>query len=69
MNLANAIIGAMKMNVYYRPCDISLVGKKVSNTEKKRVLDMLARGGIVEAVDGDGYRRKKLYMTKQPKLL
>lgn len=45
MNLANAIIGQMKMGVYYRPCDIAIQGKSVTNSDKKRVLDMLVRGG------------------------
>lgn len=69
MNLANAIISSMRMNVYYRACDIEIVGKNISTQEKKHVLDMLVRGGIVEAVNGDGYRRKKLYQTRQPRLL
>lgn len=68
MSIANSILCAMKMNVFYRPCDIVIVGKNISTSEKKKILDMLARGGLIESVVGDGYRRKKLYKTKQQSL-
>lgn len=67
--LADAIYCAMKIGVYYRPCDIALLGRNPSNSEKRKILDMLVKAGLVECIDDDGYRRKKLYKTKQKSLL
>ena len=64
---ANRVLTFMREGVWYRPCDIAqTIGIDVGAVSK--TLNMLTNGGLVDAVEGHGYRRKKVYKTKQPRL-
>ena len=55
----------MRPMCIYRVSDIPA---DCSPTEKRRVLKKLSRGGVVDELPGDGYGRKRLYVTRQQDL-
>lgn len=65
MATASDVITAMKIGCIYRICDLAAQIPGASTDEVKRVINMLEKGGMVEGIMGDGYRRKKLYTTRQ----
>jgi len=67
MSYCNRILTAMKQQCIYRPCDLQ-GATGLPTGEIKKTLDVMAKGGVVETIRGDGYRRKKLYQTKQKSL-
>lgn len=67
MSYANRVLTAMKTNVFYRPCDLA-GDTKLETSEVKKILDMLTRGGLVDSEEGHGYKRKKIYKTRQRSL-
>jgi len=69
MATASDILTRMKIGCIYRVCDIAatIPGKPSPNKteEVRRVMRLMVGGGLVEELPGDGYRRKKLYTTRQ----
>lgn len=67
MSYADRVMAEMRLDCVYRACDLSaMTGIQVR--EVSRVLKMLERAGLVEGIKGDGYRRKRLYKTRQREL-
>lgn len=65
MATASDVLTRMKINCYYRVCDIAAQLRGSSIEDVRRILKLLEKGGLIEVVNDDGYRRKKIYTTKQ----
>ena len=64
---AHRVLTFMREGIWYRPCDIAkTIGIDVGEVSK--TLRLLSNGGLVDAEEGHGYRRKKVYKTKQKSL-
>lgn len=68
MSHVNQTLHAMRYGCIYRACDIVAI-TRISNHDVNRVMRTLAQGGLVETLPGDGYRRKRLYKTKQREMI
>lgn len=68
--MANAkqVFQTMKPGCIYRVCDLAAMLQEPTDSVR-RMLNVFAMGGVVEELPGDGYRRKKLYTTRQRNLL
>jgi predicted transcriptional regulator len=65
MSHASKILQNMKANVYYRPEDLYHLG--IQPKQVAEVLKHLVAGGVVDCED-EGYRKRKVYKTKQKDL-
>ncbi len=63
MSHTSQILQAMKEGCIYRPCDLGYLGIDVGTIAS--ILKCLARGDLIEVIEGKEYRRKKMYKTKQ----
>ena len=68
MSIAQSIFQAMRDGCIYRPCDIA-AQLKMDSGEVSKILRMFEKGGLVEVVKTDEYRRKRMYKTPQKSLL
>ena len=66
MSHSSRILQAMKPGCVYRPVDLSHLG--IDPGTVATLLKALHQGGVVELIEDDGYRRKKMYKTKQKDL-
>ncbi len=64
MSYAHRILTQMRAGCIYRPCDISAM-TNIDRDTVSRILKMLARGGLVDEIRGNEYRRKRMYSTRQ----
>lgn len=64
MSIADAVFQAMRGNCIYRPCDIAAMCQ-ITTSEAGKILKMLERGGVIDLVRGEEYRRKRMYTTRQ----
>lgn len=67
MSYVDKILTAMHPKCIYRPCDLA-VTLHMESGEVGKILKMLERGGMVEAISTTEYKRKKIYQTKQKRL-
>lgn len=67
MSIQQRILTAMRANCIYRPCDLA-AELNMDTGEVGKILKMFERGGLVEVVKGDEYRRKRMYQTRQKDL-
>ncbi|MES9841190.1 MAG: hypothetical protein ABW134_11610 [Candidatus Thiodiazotropha endolucinida] len=67
MSLSHQILTSMHPKIIYRACDIAAANHMTAG-EAGKILKLLVQGGMVDEIQGDGYRRKRLYQTKQKRL-
>lgn len=61
------VLSSMEPMCVYRPCDLVSI-TNLSNKEINRLLRKLTKGMMVDVIEDNEYRRKKLYQTKQNRL-
>ena len=67
MALIDIVLTSLRPDVFYRPCDVA-AQLHIDTDDAGKILHMLERGGLIEGEDGGGYRRKRIYKTKQRRL-
>jgi len=66
MSHTSKILQAMKPGCVYRPCDLGHLG--IDPGTVATILTQLSKGELVECMQGEEYKRKKMYTTKQQDL-
>lgn len=66
MSHTTKILQAMKPGCIYRPCDLGHLGIDVGTVAT--ILKHLVHGELVDCIDGEEFKRKKMYKTKQSDL-
>lgn len=67
MALIDTVLTALRPGVFYRPCDVAALCH-IDTDDAGKILHMLERGGLIEGEEGGGYRRKRIYKTRQHRL-
>ena len=68
MSAIHTINTAMRDGCVYRVCDLAVMTQLDADTVRQ-ALKLMVKGGVAEELPGDGYKRKKLYQTRQRQLL
>lgn len=64
MSYSRTILTAMKADKQYSPVELSCM-TGISEDSTQQVLNTLVKGGVIEYVSKDRFRKNKKYKTKQ----